>query len=122
MAKASRSTRSVSHQRPSATGGPRPRRATESAAITLIYLRPANAEETVLDGILAEVVRRYGPRVELETVASEDAGRFARWCSTGSPAVLLMRRGAVIGQAIGAALPARELDRAVRRAVEWPAR
>jgi hypothetical protein len=122
MAPTSRSTRAISHREPAAPR-PRPRRrAGEAAAITLLYIRPADAAETALDARLAEIARRYGPRVELQTLASEAAGRFARWTSPGSPAVLLLRRGAVIGQVIGAAMPATELDRAVRRAVEWPGR
>jgi hypothetical protein len=33
--------------------------------------------------------------------------------------VLVVRRGEVVGEAIGAFLPVRELDRVVRCAVEW---
>ena len=59
--------------------------------------------------------------VELQIKALSQAGRMARWTSPGSPAVLVLRRGVVIGEAMGEDLPVRELDQAVRRAVEWPA-
>lgn len=91
------------------------------APITLVYLRPDSAEVTELDGRLAEIARRYAPIVALEIRRSTEAGPLARWSSPDSPAVLVLRRGVVIGEAMGDSLPVRELDQAVRRAVEWPA-
>ncbi|HLU65198.1 MAG TPA: hypothetical protein VKZ63_02945 [Kofleriaceae bacterium] len=93
--------------------------------VTLLYVRPEGAEETELDRRVGAIAERYAPWVSLKVVspgelagAGPDGGGLA---ATGSPAVLLLREGEVVGQAMGALLPARELDDAVRRAVEWPA-
>lgn len=86
------------------------------ARITLLYVRPANAEMTELDRRIGAIAERYSRWVELRVVGPVgDEGAF------GSPAVLLLRRGEVVGEAMGALLPMRDLDDVVRRAVEWPA-
>ena len=115
-------TRASLAARPIRRGSTKPRRPVRGGeAITLLYLRPEGAAETELDARLREVARRYAPMVELEVKSLAEAGTLARWASPGSPAVLVLRRGVVIGEAMGDDLPVRELDRAVRRAVEWPA-
>jgi hypothetical protein len=107
------------HRRP----GPRPpgRRRRGLAAITLLYVRPDGEAETELDRRLVQLAARYASYVELTRASAGEASRLAGWLSPGSPAVLLLRRGAVIGETMGVDLPLRELDQAVRRAVEWPA-
>jgi hypothetical protein len=115
-------TRASLAARPIRRGSAKPRHPIRGgAAITLLYLRPEGAAETELDARLREVALRYAPVVALEIRPLAEAGRLARWTSPGSPAVLVLRRGVVIGEAMGHDLPVRELDRAVRRAVEWPA-
>jgi hypothetical protein len=124
MAPVSHATRPAARRtrRPTALGpATRSRRARGAAAITLIYIRPEAGFETYLDVSLAEIARRYAPKVELKRMTAAEAGDLADWASPGSPAILVMRRGAVIGEAMGDALPVRELDQAVRRALEWPA-
>ena len=93
--------------------------------ITLLYVRPASHQVTELDHRVGAIAQRYRHSVELKVIAPEeldsapgDVGRIAR---TGSPALFLLRGDEVVGEAMGARLPARELDDVVRRAVEWPA-
>jgi hypothetical protein len=82
------------------------------AMITLLYVRPGSDAETELDRTVGVVAERYARWVEL---------RIERVLDAGSPMLRLVRAGQVVSEAIGALLPARELDRAVREAVEWPA-
>jgi hypothetical protein len=90
-----------------------PGEAGPGARITLLYVRPENAERTELDRRIGAIAERYARWVDLRVVgAGEEAFR--------SPALLLLRAGEVVGEAMGALLPMRELDDVVRRAVEWP--
>lgn len=121
MAQSSHAARPADRRNRRPGAGAPSRRRRGLAAITLLYVRPAGAAETELDRRLAGVVSRYAPYVELTRIGCDEAAHLAGWLSPGSPAVLLMRRGAVIGETMGGDLPIRELDEAVRRAVEWPA-
>ena len=93
-------------------------------SITLLYVRPARDGLTELDRRVGAIAERYSQWVELvvvrpeELVANPELERVAR---AGSPALLLLRQGEVVGEAMGALLPTRELDQVVRQAVEWPA-
>jgi len=88
----------------------------EGERITLLYVRPPNEEMTELDRRVGAIAERYSRWVELRVVGRPEVdGTFS------SPAVLLLRHGEVVGEAMGALLPMRELDDVVRRAVEWPA-
>ena len=96
----------------------------QGACITLLYVRPGREELTELDRRVGVIAERYARWVELVVIAPEDAaGRpgLEELASCGSPALFLLRGGEVVGEAMGALLPARELDQVVRRAVEWPA-
>jgi len=84
----------------------------DGARITLLYVRPPSEEMTELDRRVGAIAERYSRWVELRVVGDGEA--------FGSPAVLLLRQGEVVGEAMGALLPMRELDDVVRRAVEWP--
>ena len=87
--------------------------------VTLLYARAAGAELSVLDARLQAIVDRYKPHVELKTVAPDQLSDYTDLdCPT--PAVVVLRRGAVVGQALGALLPFRAIDDVVRCAVEWP--
>jgi hypothetical protein len=88
----------------------------EGARITLLYVRPPCAEMTELDRRVGAIAERYSRWVELRVVGPVGDGD-----AFGSPALLLLRQGEVVGEAMGALLPMRELDDVVRRAVEWPA-
>lgn len=86
------------------------------ARITLLYVRPPSEEMTELDRRVGAIAERYSRWVELRVVGPVgDESAFV-----GSPALLLLRQGEVVGEAMGALLPMRELDDVVRRAVEWP--
>ena len=87
----------------------------EGARITLLYVRPASPEMTELDRRVGAIAERYSRWVELRVVGPVGDGE-----AFGSPALLLLRQGEVVGEAMGALLPMRELDDVVRRAVEWP--
>lgn len=88
--------------------------------ITLVYIRSEQQRLPELDDTLQTIVERYAPLVELRRVTPEATPRrFARFAQR-TPTVLVLRHGALVGEAIGAGLPARELDRVVRCAVEWP--
>jgi hypothetical protein len=87
------------------------------AAITLVYLRPDGCSHELEDR-LREVARRFGAAVEIVVRPWCEAGRLARWAAPGSAAILVLRRGVVVGEALGDGLPSRELDRVIRRAVE----
>lgn len=88
----------------------------EGVRITLLYVRPESAERTELDRRVGAIAERYSRWVELRVVGPVGDGD-----AFGSPALLLLRQGEVVGEAMGALLPMRELDDVVRRAVEWPA-
>lgn len=106
------------------------------ARITLLYVRPPSEEMTELDRRVGAIAERYSRWVELRVVGPTGSSGMIRSLSRagtflaggrvgdeeafGSPAVLLLRRGEVVGEAMGALLPMRELDDVVRRAVEWP--
>lgn len=87
----------------------------EGARITLLYVRPPCEERTELDRRVGAIAERYSRWVELRVV-----GQLGDEEAFGSPALLLLRQGEVVGEAMGALLPMRELDDVVRRAVEWP--
>ena len=89
------------------------------AMITLLYVRPASEGETELDRTVGVVAERYARWVELRVMCPEEL--IGRVVDARSPMLFLVRAGQVVSEAIGALLPARELDRAVREAVEWPA-
>ncbi|HYU14735.1 MAG TPA: hypothetical protein VEL05_01635 [Candidatus Acidoferrum sp.] len=92
--------------------------------ITLLYVRPFREGLTELDRRVGAIAERYAQWVELVVVRPEDlvaSPDLERVAASGSPALLLLRQGEVVGEAMGALLPARELDQVVRRAVEWPA-
>lgn len=94
----------------------------EGPPIRLIYVRDPGADLEVLDGRLARIVARYAPMVDLQALAPwELPPEMAEHAGPG-PSVLILRRGQLVGGAAGAAMPARELDRVVRCAVEWTAR
>lgn len=86
----------------------------EGARITLLYVRPPSAEMTELDRRVGAIAERYSRWVDLRVIGPVGDEAF------GSPALLLLRQGEVVGEAMGALLPMRELDDVVRRAVEWP--
>ncbi len=91
----------------------------QNAPITLLYIRSDQESHDLLDTGLATIVARYAPLVELVPVAPDEVDpEYAHW-SERTPAVLAIRRGEVVGEALGASLPVRELDRVVRCAVEW---
>ena len=104
------------------------------ASIILLYVRPACDGPTELDRRVGAIAERYAAWVELVVVRPEElagsglvremgeAGAAGSVLVAGvSPALLLLRGGEVVGEAMGALLPSRELDHVVRCAVEWPA-
>lgn len=105
------------------------------ASIILLYVRPACDGPTELDRRVGAIAERYAAWVELIVVRPEElaesgflrepgkagAVRSAVGVGATSPALLLLRGGEVVGEAMGALLPSRELDHVVRCAVEWPA-
>lgn len=106
-------------------GGNAPRPVSESSApITLLYVRPRELDLALLDARLTKIAERYAPTVEMKTVEPSQLAdynlpeRYATFSGL-TPAVLLLRGGEVVGEAIGAFLPVRELDRVVHCAVEW---
>jgi hypothetical protein len=95
-----------------------------AASITLLYVRPARDGLTELDRRVGAIAERYARWVELVVVRPDQLAAslgLDRVADAGSPAVFLLRQGEIVGEAMGALLPTRELDQAVRQAVEWPA-
>jgi len=92
--------------------------ATPTAPVTLLYVRAGGEVASELDVRLGEIVNRYQPFVELRSLRPEEVEAL-----TGerpvTPRLFVLRGGEVVGQAMGAFLPTRELDRVVRCAVEW---
>lgn len=84
--------------------------------ITLLYVRPACDDVTELDRRVGTIVQRYARWVTLRVVRPDEVMTTVPMAQAGSPALLLMRAGDLVGEAVGALLPARELDQAVRRA------
>ncbi|RMH37861.1 MAG: hypothetical protein D6689_20645 [Deltaproteobacteria bacterium] len=94
-------------------------REAERARVTLLYIREPAAPRAALDARVATIAARHAPHVAVVPVAPGDVpAPYARW-SAWAPCVLVLRDGAIVGEAIGASLPVRELDRVVRCAVEW---
>jgi hypothetical protein len=89
------------------------------APITVLYIRAADADLPYLDRQIAILVERYAPHVELRVLAPEHVPVELADKAQRTPTVLVLRRGEIVGEAIGAFLPMRELDRVVRCAVEW---
>ena len=91
--------------------------------ITLLWVRPdeASAPEGVrdLDLALTAIVARYAPMVRLEIV-TELPPVLGRGPGKPAPTLVVLRHGQIVGEAMGTQLPARELARVVRCAVEWP--
>jgi hypothetical protein len=88
------------------------------SAVVVLYVRDDSEEVTRLDIQVAAIVERYKPFVVLQVVTPEELPEDV---SGGvAPRLLVMRDGELVGQAMGALLPAREIDRVVRCAVEWP--
>ncbi len=91
----------------------------QDAPVKLLYIRLAHESHDVLDSGLATIVERYAPLVELIPVSPDEMDvDYTRWAQR-TPTVLVVRRGKVVGEALGAFLPVRELDRVVRCAIEW---
>jgi len=96
-----------------------PAKRDQDTPVTLLYIRSDHDSHDVLDAGLATIVGRYAPLVVLIPVSPDEVEpQFARWAER-TPTVLVVRDGKVVGEAIGAFLPVRELDRVVRCAVEW---
>lgn len=94
------------------------------ASITLLYVRPGQDGVTELDRRVGAIAEKYARWVDLVVVLPEAlTGDSDMECvvGAGSPALFLLRQGEVVGEAMGALLPTRELDQVVRQAVEWPA-
>ena len=93
------------------------------APIELLLVRPDDGELSELETTLRAIVTRYSPMVDMRVVSQvpDGLGRLVRpACGVSQPLVLVVRDGQVVGEAMGSLLPARELDRVVRCAVEWP--
>lgn len=91
----------------------------ENAPVKLLYIRSDEESHELLDAGLSTIVERYSPLVELVAVTPDQVeDDYAEWAER-TPTVLVVRRGEVVGEAIGAFLPVRELDRVVRCAVDW---
>jgi hypothetical protein len=108
---------------PDDDGGDAPGR---GVCVVLLYVRPAREGLTELDRRVGVIAERYARWVELVVVepgqlAERPGLEAVAAASSGSPALLLLRDGDVVGEAMGALLPARELEHVVRCAVEWPA-
>jgi hypothetical protein len=96
------------------------------AYITLLYVRPAREGMTELDARVGAIAERYARWIELVVVRPDEVAALPGMeavsvAGSSSPALFLLRQGEVVGEAMGAFLPARELDHVVRCAVEWPA-
>ena len=89
------------------------------APISVLYIRAAAADLPYLDRQIAILVERYAPHVELRVLAPEHVPAELADKTQRTPTVLVLRDGAIVGEAIGAFLPMRELDRMIRCAVEW---
>lgn len=91
------------------------------APITLLFVCPVAHEMGQLRARLECIADRYGALVDLQVVRPADVpAPYRTRSSLPGPTVLVLRRGEIVGEAMGATLPARELDRVVRCAVEWP--
>ena len=90
-----------------------------SCPVTLLYIHSEH-ETPALDGRIATVVDRYAPMVELVSVTADEVGERYPQIAGFAPAVLVLRHGQVVGEAMGDCLPQHELDTVVRCAVKWP--
>lgn len=92
----------------------------EQAPITLLLVRTGGADLGELEVRLSAIAARYGELVSLEVVSPDELPAPLAERPMVAPTVLVLRRGELVGEAMGAFLPARELARVVRCAVEWP--
>jgi len=88
--------------------------------ITLLFVCAPGDETGELRGRLESIAAHYGDLVRLEVVCPGDVPQPHRRAIHAGPTVLVLRGGEIVGEAMGSRLPARELDRVVRCAVEWP--
>lgn len=93
----------------------------DGAPILLLLVRGTGhgAEIGELRMRLETIAGRYEPHVELRVISTAEVPEPYRQRPMLGPAVLVLRRGELVGEAMGA-LPVRELDSVVRCAVEWP--
>jgi len=92
------------------------------SAITLLLIPSTqNKVHGNLKARLEQIASRFRPRVTVESYSIDTLpSRFTR-LSGPSPIILVLREGRIIGEAMGDLFPTKELERVVRRAVEWPA-
>lgn len=88
----------------------------DAPPITLVYIREAGTGIGPLDVHLRSIADRF-PQVEL-VILDGDAVDAVVARRGPTPAVLVLRRGELVGEATGL-LPAREIEEVVRCAVEW---
>jgi hypothetical protein len=92
-------------------------KAVGNQAVTVLYVKNARSRGERLGDSLREVAAQYGSRVRLVPVSRMPGYGFLRPCQ---PTIRVMRGPAVVGEAIGADLPRRELDRVIRGALATP--
>ncbi len=83
-------------------------------SVTVFYVRSARSHGGRLGDSLKDVAARYGARVRLVPVSRMPGSGLLR---PSQPTIRVMRGQAVIGEAMGADLPRRELDRVIRGAL-----
>lgn len=92
--------------------------------VTVVFVGGSSAGSGGLQAQVEAVAARFGGRVEVRACSDtalevEHPAVHAVWGPGGAPVIFVLRGGAIVGQAAGAQLPAHELDRVIRRAVEW---
>src|SRR5262249_34147234 len=84
----------------------------------LLYFRPPQASCSTLDQKLDAIAARYRGQLRLVVKHTDECGHlFGGWVSGRSPTVLLVREGQSLGQLVGD-LPASEIERLVRSALQ----
>ena len=96
----------------------------ESSPITLVLVRSpgANGRRTAkkLEKRLEEIAERYAPNVVVLSSSPSRLPKRYKDHAGPSPTVLVLRNDEIICETMGDLFPTKELDRVVRRAVEWP--
>lgn len=96
----------------------------DSPPVTLLYVRSTELDVCLLDERVEAIAARYADDVQLHIYDPRELPVDVRQrypnLAGPTPTILVLRSGEVVGAAIGSRLPAREVERAVIRAVEWP--
>ena len=89
----------------------------EVQPVVVVYVRPSDRNLVDLDARLEHIATRYQSYIKLDIVEPENLPPRYAHLNVRGPCVVVLRGGEIVGEAMGAGLPVRELDTVVRCAL-----